>query len=52
MNHTTIVILLMALIAVLAIAGAMYGNPALITMAASVVTGMFAYLQVRGKEDK
>ena len=47
MNHTPTLISLIILIAVLAIAGAVTGNAALITMAASVITGLFAYLQVR-----
>jgi hypothetical protein len=49
MNHFPTVLALIFLIAALAIAGALTGNAALITMAASVTTGMFAYLQVRRK---
>jgi len=43
MNHFPTVLALIVLIAVLAIAGGMTGNPALITMAASVTTDLFAF---------
>jgi hypothetical protein len=47
MPQNTVVLILSALIAILAIAGVWTGNAAVLTMAASVITGLFAFLQVR-----
>jgi hypothetical protein len=47
MNQKPIVITLALLIAVLVGIGAWTGNAAAMTMAASALTGLFAFLQVR-----
>jgi hypothetical protein len=46
---TVIVITLAALVALLAALGVATGNNAALTLAASALTGLFAYLQVRDK---
>jgi hypothetical protein len=49
-NHTPTVIALVVLVAVLAALGATTGSVPVMTMSASALTGLFAYLQVTKKD--
>ncbi len=50
MNQTPIAIALVVLVILLAAVGGFAKDPAVMTMAASALTGLFAFLQVKSKD--